>query len=51
VDLHIGLIALDVMVRQGSTPPHKLRRVAIAKKVLIAALVVVGMALVVKIWC
>jgi hypothetical protein len=50
VDLYIGLIALDVMVRSGSIPPHKLRGVGIAKKVLIATLVVVGIALIVKMW-
>ncbi|MBZ5597694.1 MAG: hypothetical protein LAN83_05170 [Acidobacteriia bacterium] len=50
VDLYIGLVALDVMVRSGSIPPHKLKSVAIAKKILIASLVVVGIALVVKIW-
>jgi hypothetical protein len=50
VDLYIGLIALDVMVRSGSIPPHKLKSVAIAKKTLIASLVVVGIALVIKIW-
>jgi hypothetical protein len=50
VDLYIGLIALDVMVRSGSIPPHKLPGVAIAKRVLIASLAVVGIALVVKIF-
>ena len=47
VDLYIGLIALDVMAKSGSIPPHKLRGVGIAKKVLIVALVGVGIALVV----
>jgi hypothetical protein len=50
VDLYIGLIALDVMARSGSIPSHKLRGVAIAKKVLIAALVVTGVLLIFKIW-
>jgi hypothetical protein len=50
VDLYIGLIALDVMVRSGSIPPHKLRGVAVAKKILIASLVVVGIVLVVMIF-
>lgn len=50
VDLYIGLVALDVMVRSESIPPHKLRGVAIAKKAFIAALVVVAILLVVTIW-
>jgi hypothetical protein len=50
VDIYIGLVALDVMAKSGSIPPHKLRGVAIAKKVLVALLVVVGIALMVKIF-
>jgi hypothetical protein len=40
IDLYIALIILDVMARSGSVPPEKMRRLAIAKKILIAATVV-----------
>lgn len=50
VDLYIGLIALDVLARSESVPPEKLPRLAIVKKVVIAALAVVAILLVVTIW-
>ena len=42
VDLYIGVVMLDLM--KGTVPPEKLVRLAVVKKILIAAtLIVVGM--------
>ena len=38
IDLYLGLILIDVLARSESLPPEKLRRLAVAKKALIAAL-------------
>lgn len=45
VDLYIGLILLDVMA--GSLPAEKRRGVGVAKKIIIALLILLGVALVV----
>jgi hypothetical protein len=50
VDLYLGLIALDVMARSEAIAPEKLPRLAVAKKVVIASLVVVAVLLVMMIW-
>ena len=43
VDLYLGLVALDVFARSGTVAPEKLPRLAIAKRVVIVSLVVVGL--------
>ncbi len=46
VDLYIGVVALDLM--KGTVPPEKLPRLAVVKKILIAATLVVVAMIVVK---
>jgi hypothetical protein len=49
VDLYIGLIALDLLGRSGSIPPEKQGRLAVTKKVVIALLVLVVIAIIAKV--
>ena len=50
IDLYLGLILIDVLARSESLPPEKLRRLAVAKKALIAALCLCGVFLVFRLW-
>jgi hypothetical protein len=46
IDLYVGVIAVDLM--KGSVPPEKLARLAVVKKILIAATLIVVAMIVVK---
>ena len=39
-DLYIGIVCLDVMSKSGAIPEHKLKRLAVAKKIAIGLLVI-----------
>jgi hypothetical protein len=46
IDLYIGVVMVDLL--KGSVPPEKLARLAVVKKVLIAATLIVVVMIVVK---
>lgn len=48
IDLYLGLIVIDVLARSESLSPQKLRRLAVVKKVVIAAISVLAVVFVVK---
>ena len=39
-DLYIGIVCLDVISKSGSIPEHKLKRVAVAKKITVGLLII-----------
>lgn len=46
IDLYVGVIAIDLM--KGNVPPEKLARLAVVKKILITATLIVVAMIVVK---